>query len=93
MPDFQNLKVLQGLIPNSIQRKFILKYGRILDLLRFPVKVEVVTALAQLCDPPLRCFLFQDFLLAPALEEFGLYLDIPKDRKGPYMGMGKKIKS
>ncbi|KAI5396111.1 hypothetical protein KIW84_062346 [Lathyrus oleraceus] len=59
MPDLQSLKVLQGLMPNSIQRKFTLKYG--------------------------------DFLLAPKLEEFGLYLDIPKDRKGPYMGMGQKV--
>ncbi|KAI5439898.1 hypothetical protein KIW84_025310 [Lathyrus oleraceus] len=26
------------------------------------------------------------------LEEFGLYLDLHKDRKGHYMGMGKKVK-
>ncbi|KAI5417447.1 hypothetical protein KIW84_042162 [Lathyrus oleraceus] len=53
MSDLQNLKVLQGLMPNSTQRKFTLKYGRTLDLLRVPVKVEVVTALAQFYDPPL----------------------------------------
>ena len=78
-------------MPNSIQIKFTFKYGRILDLLRVPVKVEAVTALAQFYDPPLKCFLFQDIMLAPTLEEFGLHLDIPKDRKGPYMGMGKKV--
>ncbi|KAI5433139.1 hypothetical protein KIW84_020431 [Lathyrus oleraceus] len=92
MPYFQNLKVLQGLMPNSIQRKFTLKYGRILDLLSIPVKVEAVTSLDQFYDPPMWCFLFQDFLLDPTLEEFGLYLDIPKDRKGPYMGIGQKVK-
>ncbi|KAI5435089.1 hypothetical protein KIW84_021788 [Lathyrus oleraceus] len=67
MPDLQSLKVLQGLMPNTIQRKFTLKYRRILDLLRIPVK-------------------------PPTLEEFGLYLDIPEDRKGPYMGMRQKVK-
>lgn len=92
MSDLQNLKVLQGLMPNSTQRKFTLKYGRTLDLLRVPVKVEVVTTLAQFYDPSPRCFLFQNFLLTPKIEEFGLYLDLPKDRKGPYMGIGKEVK-
>lgn len=46
MSDLQSLKVLQGLMPNSIQRKFTLKYEGILDLLRVPMKVEVVTTLA-----------------------------------------------
>lgn len=64
MPDTQSLKFLQGLMPNSIQRKSILKYGRILGLLRIPMKVEVITALAQFNDPPIQCFLFLDFLLA-----------------------------
>lgn len=76
MLDLQNLKVLQELMPNSTQRKFTLKYERILDLLRVPVKIELVTDLAHFYDPPLRCFLFKDFLLAPTLEEFGLYLDL-----------------
>ncbi|KAI5424740.1 hypothetical protein KIW84_030796 [Lathyrus oleraceus] len=47
IPDLQSLRILQGLMPNSIQRKFTLKYGGILDLLRVPVKAEAVTALAQ----------------------------------------------
>ncbi|KAI5412108.1 hypothetical protein KIW84_056970 [Lathyrus oleraceus] len=93
MPDLQSLKILQGLMPNSIQRKFTLKYGGILNLLRFPAKVEAVTTLAHLYDPPLRCFLFQDFLLAPTPEEFELYVNVPKNRKGPYMGMSQKVKT
>ncbi|XP_050889218.1 uncharacterized protein LOC127094425 [Lathyrus oleraceus] len=80
MSDLESLKVLQGMMLNSIQRKFTLKYGRILDLLRILVKVKTVTSL------------FQYFLLAPMLEVFGLYLDIHKYRKGLYMGMGKKVK-
>lgn len=92
IPVLQSLRILQGLMPNSIQRKFTLKYGGILDLLRVPVKAEAVTALAHFYDPPLRCFLFQDFLLTPTLEEFELYVNVPKNRKGSYMGMGQKIK-
>ncbi|KAI5395652.1 hypothetical protein KIW84_061994 [Lathyrus oleraceus] len=92
MPDLQSLKILQGLMRNYIQQKFILKYGGILDLLRVPVNVEEATTLAQFYGPPLWYFLFQDFLLSPTLEEFELYVNVPKNRKGPYMGMGKKIK-
>lgn len=92
MPDLQSLNILQGLMRNSIKRKFTLKYGRILYLLRAPVKVEAITALAQFHDPPLQCFLFQDFLLAPTLEEFELYVNIPQNRRGPYMWMRQKIK-
>ncbi|CAK8570809.1 unnamed protein product [Lathyrus sativus] len=92
MSDVQSLEVLQDLIPGSIQKKFILKYGRILDLLGVPVKVEAITALAQFYDPLLRCFLFRDFQLVPTLEEFGMYHDFSKDIKGPYIGIGQKVK-
>ncbi|KAI5383156.1 hypothetical protein KIW84_070532 [Lathyrus oleraceus] len=92
MLDVQSLKVFQDLMPNYVQRKFMLKYGRILDLLGVPVKVDAITALTPFYDSPLRCFLFKDFQLALMLEEFGLYLDLPEDRRGPYIGMGKKLK-
>lgn len=52
--------------------------GGILDLLRVLVKVGAIIALAQFYDPSLRCFLFQDFLLAPTLEESGLYVNVSK---------------
>lgn len=92
MCDTQSLKVLQGLMPNSIERKSTLKYGMIFDLLRILVKVEVNTPLAQFYYPSLRCTLFRDFLLALVLEEFWMYLDLPKDKNGPYIGMGQKVK-
>lgn len=92
MPYVQSLKVFQDLIPNSIQRKFTLKYGRILYLLGVHVKVEAIISVTQFYDPPIRFLLFKKFQLAPTLEEFGLYLDLPKDRRGPYIGMGKKVK-
>lgn len=83
MLDLQSLKILQGLMPNPVQRKFTLKYGGIPNLLRVLVKVKEVTTLAQFYDPPLWYFLFQEFLLALTLEEFGLYVNVPKNIKGP----------
>jgi hypothetical protein len=68
---------------------FTFKYGKILDLLNVPVQVEAVTALAQFYDPPLRCFTFQDFQLAPTLEEFGQILGYPRKKLFPYKGMGQ----
>lgn len=74
MSDIESLKVLRELMSEYIQRKFILKFGRILDLLIVPVKVKSITSLAPFYDSPLQCFLFQYFQLASALEEFRLYL-------------------
>ena len=54
---------------------------KILQGLKVPVQVEATIALAQFYDPPLQCFLFQDFLLAPTLEEFELYVNVPKNKK------------
>jgi hypothetical protein len=57
--------------------------------LNIPVQIEAVTALAQFYDPPLRCFTFQDFQLAPTLEEFGQILDSPRKKLVPYKGIGQ----
>ncbi|KAI5393369.1 hypothetical protein KIW84_060483, partial [Lathyrus oleraceus] len=76
-------------LTNIRRDAFTLKYGRILHLLSIPVQKEAITALAQFYDPPLRSFLFKDFQLAPTLEEFGRILDSPKQKKGPYKGLGQ----
>lgn len=39
MPNVQSLKVFQDLMPNFVQRKFTLKYERILYLLGVPCEV------------------------------------------------------
>ncbi|KAI5444561.1 hypothetical protein KIW84_012993 [Lathyrus oleraceus] len=75
MPYVQSLKVFQDLIPNSIQRKFTLKYGRILYLLGVHVKVEAIISVTQFYDPPIGFLLFKKIQLAPMLEEFGLLKD------------------
>ncbi|KAI5401757.1 hypothetical protein KIW84_066285 [Lathyrus oleraceus] len=60
------------------------KYGRILDLLTVHVQQEALTTLAQFYDPTIRCFQFQDFQLAPTIEEFNKILEILKPKKDPF---------
>ncbi|XP_050897449.1 uncharacterized protein LOC127104302 [Lathyrus oleraceus] len=60
-----------------------------LHLLSVLVQKDDITALAQFYDPPLRSFLFIDFQLATTLKKFGKILDSPKQKKGPYRGLGQ----
>lgn len=54
-----------------------------------PVQLEAITCLAQFYDPPLRCFTFKDFQLAPTLEELVLILKSSKELKGVYTDIGR----
>ncbi|XP_061371699.1 uncharacterized protein LOC133314268 [Gastrolobium bilobum] len=87
-PETESLKVLGRMLKKPHQLTLARKYGNVLDLLEIDVQVEAITAIAQYYDSPLRCFTFQDFQLAPTLEEFerifGLYLEDEK----PYRYIG-----
>ncbi|PNX96378.1 ribulose bisphosphate carboxylase small chain 3A [Trifolium pratense] len=48
-----------------------------------------IITLGQFYDPPLRCFTFQDFQLAPTLEEFAKILGCDLKDCGPYLGLGE----
>ncbi|KAI5417924.1 hypothetical protein KIW84_042523 [Lathyrus oleraceus] len=48
---------------------FVQSYGRILDILNEKMDMMTAVTIAQFYDPPLRCFTFSDFQLAPTLEE------------------------
>lgn len=61
------------------------------DLLKVLVQIEVITTLAHFYDPPLRCFSFQDFQLAPTHKEFEQILDFPKKKKDPCQGIWQVI--
>ena len=89
LPDVESLKTFNSQLTSMARDHLTFKYGKILDLLNIPVQIEAVTALAQFYDPPLRCFTFQDFQLAPTLEEFGQILDSPRKKLVPYKGIGQ----
>ncbi|RDY04060.1 hypothetical protein CR513_12267, partial [Mucuna pruriens] len=62
--------------------------GSILDLLKVEVQLEALTALVQFYGPPLRTFLFQDFQMAPTLDEYERILDQPLTKNPPYLYQG-----
>jgi hypothetical protein len=68
---------------------FEANYGLILNLLHEKIDPMAIITLAQFYDPPLRCFTFQDFQLAPTLEEFAKILGCNLKDRLPYMGLGK----
>ena len=92
MPDLKKMKLIRGKLPDNAREDFICRYGNIIDVLRMNGQVEAITALVQFCDPPLRCFTFQDFQLAPTLEEFEQVLGFSKIKEGPYTEIGQVIK-
>ncbi|WJX13362.1 hypothetical protein P8452_03758 [Trifolium repens] len=88
LPDLESLRDLSTELTSISRSAFIFKYGNILDLLFTNVQVEALTALAQSYDPPMRCFIFQDFQLAPTLEEFERIVGIPPKGNSPFVEIG-----
>ncbi|XP_050877928.1 uncharacterized protein LOC127081751 [Lathyrus oleraceus] len=68
-PKLDSLKGLISDLSLSRRDEFRKNYGKILSLLNKKVDYEIISSLAQYYDPPLRCFTFADFQLAPTLEE------------------------
>ncbi|RDY00942.1 hypothetical protein CR513_15789, partial [Mucuna pruriens] len=52
------------------------------------VQPAALSTLTQYYDPPLRCFTFQGFQLAPTLEEYERLIGIPYDKSPPYLFRG-----
>lgn len=71
----ESLKAYSIRLTNIRRNTFTFKYGKIQDLLAIPLQKETIMALAQFYDPSLRCFVFQDFQLAPTLEELSKILN------------------
>src|SRR4051812_10753965 len=89
--DIKKLKIIKEKLPSSALDRVGIQYGNILDLLRVKVQEEAITALVQFYDPPLRCFTFQDFQLAPTLEEMDAMLGFSKIKKEFYTDVGKEV--
>src|SRR3954469_24403407 len=90
-PDIKKLKIIKEKLPSGALDRFEIRYGNILDLLRVKVQEEAITALVQFYDPPLRCFTFQDFQLAPTLEEMDAMLGFSRIKKEFYTDVGREI--
>ncbi|GAU10113.1 hypothetical protein TSUD_419980, partial [Trifolium subterraneum] len=89
-PQVESLKGLSEGMTSIAKKHFELDYGLILNLLHVEIDDMTLTTLAHFYDPPLRCFTFQDFQLAPTLEEFAKILGGNLEDHGPYVGLGEE---
>ena len=87
-PDLSGLRKYGMKLSNLDRLSFTRKYGKVLELLRVNVQEEAISALVQYYDPPLRCFTFEDFQLAPTLEEYEQILDLSLEECKPYSYLG-----
>ena len=83
------LGLLHGLVAQTTRdnlEKFKNVYGDILAMLYTVNVVEErgIHTLLQFYDPPLRCFTFPDYQIAPTLEEFSFILGIPIKNEVPF---------
>ncbi|XP_027348051.1 uncharacterized protein LOC113859490 [Abrus precatorius] len=85
--DTTSLRELGKKLKTVQQLTLVRRYGNILRLMEVNVQEDAITALAQYYDSSLRCFTFQDFQLAPTLEEFEQILDLPLEGQQPYLPM------
>ncbi|KAI5437894.1 hypothetical protein KIW84_023859 [Lathyrus oleraceus] len=69
-PDLRSLRSLVSQMHPVYIINFGKNYGNLLSILNQQVDHTTLITLAQFYDLPLRCFTFQDFQLAPTLEEF-----------------------
>lgn len=74
-PKTESLKILSSKPTHIKHIDFIGDYGEILDLFTEKIDFGPIFILSQFYDPPLCCFTFFDFLLAPILEEFERIFD------------------
>ncbi|RDX93868.1 hypothetical protein CR513_23819, partial [Mucuna pruriens] len=68
-PDLQSLRLWGSCLKGQLHRTFEGRYDNLLSLLEIEVQLAALSALTQYYDPPLKCFAFKDFQLAPTLED------------------------
>ncbi|XP_050889305.1 uncharacterized protein LOC127094524 [Lathyrus oleraceus] len=80
------LKMAERFPPGNLEI-FKSYYGNIIDYLKTPLSKyqhSALHTLLQFYDPPLRCFTFPDYQLAPTLEEYSCILGIPIKLQVPF---------
>ncbi|XP_050896323.1 uncharacterized protein LOC127103073 [Lathyrus oleraceus] len=69
-PPLVVLRGLEARLDLTPKDAFKETYGNLLGILNTEVNITAVHTLVQFYGPPLRCFTFQDYQLAPTLEEY-----------------------
>ncbi|KAI5429398.1 hypothetical protein KIW84_034128 [Lathyrus oleraceus] len=86
-----SLVELSNLVTGGNQKAFDDQYGDILALLKMVVDPVPLQTLLQFYDPELRCFTFQDYQLAPTLEEYSILLNAPIRYQVPFLDVPKEV--
>lgn len=82
------LNTLRGLTARLVlynKEDFKKTYDNLLGILNTEVNTIVVHTLVQFYDPPLRCFMFQNYQLAPSLEENSHILGVEIQDQVPFV--------
>ncbi|KAI5389512.1 hypothetical protein KIW84_074974 [Lathyrus oleraceus] len=82
---------LSSLVTSDHLKGFVDQYGDILTLLKMVVDPVPLQTLLQFYDPELRCFTFQDYQLAPTLEEYSILLSVPIQHQVPFLDVPKEV--
>ncbi|XP_050919361.1 uncharacterized protein LOC127136893 [Lathyrus oleraceus] len=90
-PDLRSLRDLVSQIQPVYRINFGKNYGNLLSILNQRVDYIALITLAQFYNPPLRRFTFQDFQLAPTLEEFERLVRIPMKNKPLFEGIDESL--
>ncbi|XP_050890585.1 uncharacterized protein LOC127095998 [Lathyrus oleraceus] len=90
-PDLKSLRDLVSQMHPVYRINFGKNYGNLLSILNQQVDHTALIPLAQFYDLPLRCFTFQDFQLAPMLEEFERLVRIPMKNKPLFEGIDESL--
>ena len=86
-----SLLELGNFVTGGNQKVFDGQYGDILTLLKMVVDPVPLQTLLQFYDPELRCFTFQDFQLAPTLEEYSILMNVPIKYQVPFLDVPKEV--
>ncbi|RDY01048.1 hypothetical protein CR513_15685, partial [Mucuna pruriens] len=83
-PDVQSLRYWGSCLKGQWCRAFERMHGNLLRILEIETQSEALEVLVQYYDPPVRCFTFRDFQLAPTLEEYECLLGLPLAESAQY---------
>ncbi|KAI5426399.1 uncharacterized protein LOC127126015 [Lathyrus oleraceus] len=82
---------LSNLVTGGNQKVFVDQYGDLLTLLKMVVYPVPLQTLLRFYDPELRCFTFQDYQLAPTLEEYSILMNVPIRYQVPFLDVQKEV--
>ncbi|RDX81608.1 hypothetical protein CR513_37690, partial [Mucuna pruriens] len=88
-PNLLSLRQWGSCLKGQWHRTFEGRYGNLLSLLEIEVQPDTLSALTQYYDPPLKCFTFRDFQLAPTMEEYERIVSMPLAKSPPNLFKGQ----